>query len=297
MIDQGPEWRAFDNEQRIKRTRTGAPLTFAISDKGMFTDIDYKNKDFHGRNIPERNIAQIHRIRKWNKRLRVSGAGERNLAFALSELHRLSSTLGITKPVKEDAAYIYRKAAKKGLIRGRSIESVVATSLYTACRRCEVPRTLEEISQVSKVSKKQIGKTYRFLLRELKIKLNPTSPSDYIPRFASTLGLSGEVQAKAIEIISKAKDYGLCSGKGPTGLAAAAIYIASVLLNDRKTQSDIADVAGVTEVTIRNRYKELSENLAWRSRPLASRSGRTATPAILPRSQPASLTSLPQAIG
>ena len=183
------------------------------------------------------------------------------MAFALGEIDRCSSTLGIPRPVREDAAYIYRNAAKKGLIRGRSIESVAATSVYTACRRCEKPRTLEEISEASNVSKKQIGKTYRFILRELKIKLNPTSPSDYSPRFASTLGLSGEVQAKAIAIINKAKDCGLCSGKGPTGLAAAAIYIASVLLNDRRTQSDIADVAGVTEVTIRNRYKELSENL------------------------------------
>jgi transcription initiation factor TFIIB len=261
IIDQGPEWRAFDHDQHMKRTRAGAPATYAISDKGLSTVIDHKNKDSHGRKIPEKNIAQLYRIRKWNKRLRISRAGERNLAFALSELERQSSTLGIPRSVREDAAFIYRKAARRNLIRGRSIEGVVATSLYTACRRGNIPRTLDEISGVSKVSKKQIGKTYRFLSRELKIKLHPTSPSDYIPRFASKLGLSGKVQSKAIEIIRKAKDCGLSSGKGPTGLAAAAIYIASVLLSERKTQRDVADVAGVTEVTIRNRYKELSENI------------------------------------
>jgi transcription initiation factor TFIIB len=261
LIDQGPEWRAFDNEQRTKRTRAGAPSTFTISDKGLTTEIDYRNKDCNGRNIPEQNMAQIYRLRKWNKRLRISRAGERNLAVALSELDRQSSSLGLPRSVREDAAFIYRSAAKKGLIRGRSIESVVATSIYTACRRSNIPRTLEEISEVSKVSKKQIGKTYRFLSRELNIKLKPTSPTDYIPRFATKLGLSGEVQSKAIDIIRKAKDCGLSSGKGPTGLAAAAIYIASVLLSERKTQRDVADVAGVTEVTIRNRYKELTESL------------------------------------
>ena len=261
LIDHGPEWRAFDHEQRDKRTRTGAPLTYTISDKGLNTTIDWKDKDIHGHKIPERNKAQIYRLRKWNKRMRVSGAGERNLAFALSELDRDSSRLGIPRSVREDAAIIYRRAAKNKLIRGRSIEVVVASALYAACRRCNIPRTLDEIAIASNVSKKQVGKTYRFLSRELNIKLKPTSPSDYISRFASKLGLSGEVQAKAIEIINKAVKAGLSSGKGPTGVAAAALYIASLLLGERKTQKEVSEISGVTEVTIRNRYKELSENI------------------------------------
>ena len=261
LIDHGPEWRAFDHEQRDKRTRTGAPLTYTISDKGLNTTIDWKDKDIHGHKIPERNKAQIYRLRKWNKRMRVSGAGERNLAFALSELDRDSSRLGIPRSVREDAAIIYRSATKNKLIRGRSIEVVVASALYAACRRCNIPRTLDEIAIASNVSKKQVGKTYRFLSRELNIKLKPTSPSDYISRFASKLGLSGEVQAKAIEIINKAVDAGLSSGKGPTGVAAAALYIASLLLGERKTQKEVSEISGVTEVTIRNRYKELSEKI------------------------------------
>lgn len=261
MIDHGPEWRAFDHEQRDRRARTGAPSIPTISDKGLPTVIDWKNVDFNGRHIPERNRAQIYRLRKWNKRMRISGAGERNLAFALSEMDRLSSRLGIPRSVREDAAVIYRSAAKNKLIRGRSIEGVVAASVYTACRRCDIPRTLDEISEASKVSKKQLGKTYRFLSRELKIRLKPTSPVDYISRFASRLDLSGEVQAKAIDIINQSIEKGLSSGKGPTGVAAAALYISSLLLGERKTQGDIAEVAGVTEVTIRNRYKELAEKL------------------------------------
>lgn len=259
-IDPGPDWRAFDSEQRIRRARTGAPSTYAISDKGLSTVIDWRNVDSNGRRISG-NSAQLTRIRILNTRARIANARERNLALALSTLHRYSSKLGIPKNVREDSSWIYRQAARKQLIRGRSIEGMVATSIYTSCRRCNIPRTLDEISEVSNVPKKQIGKNHRFICRELGIKLKPTSPADYISRFGSKLGLSGETQAKAVEIINKANEKGLSSGRGPTGVAAAALYIAAVLLGERKTQSEIANVAGVTEVTIRNRYKELSEKV------------------------------------
>lgn len=261
MIDPGQEWRAFDSDQRDKRARTGAPATYAIADKGLATNIDFRNKDARGNVIPEANRAQLYRLRKWNRRMRVSNASERNLAFALSELDRVSSRLGIPRSVREDAAKIYRSAARKKLIRGRSIEGMVAAALYTACRRNNIPRSLDEMQVASNVSKKQIGRNYRFLAKKLNIKLKPTSPSDYIPRFATQLSLSGEVESKAISIIKKAKDNGLINGKGPIGIAATALYISSILLGERKSQRDIAEIAGVTEVTIRNRYKELANNL------------------------------------
>ena len=208
-----------------------------------------------------RTRAQLFRLRKWQRRIRISNATERNLAFALSELDRMASALGLPKSVRETAAVIYRKAIEKNLIRGRSIEGVVAAALYAACRQAGVPRTLDEIAQYSRVDRKEIGRTYRFIARELGLKLMPTSPADYVPRFCAALGLSGEVQRKAIEIIKKAEERELTSGRGPTGVAAAAIYIASILCGERRTQREVAEVAGVTEVTIRNRYKELAEKL------------------------------------
>jgi len=138
---------------------------------------------------------------------------------------------------------------------------VAAAAVYAACRQCNVPRTLDEITRDSRISKKEISRTYRFISRELKLKLIPTSPIAYVSRFCSDLELGGDVEEKVVEILNEAINKDLTVGKGPTGIAAAAIYMASVLCNQRKTQKEIAEVVSVTEVTIRNRYKELSENL------------------------------------
>jgi transcription initiation factor TFIIB len=223
--------------------------------------ISWQNRDSYGKSIPTRNRAQLYRLRKWQRRVRISDATERSLALALSELDRMSSGLGLPRAVRETAAMIYRKAALKKLVRGRSIEGVAAASLYAACRQCHVPRTLDEIGRAAHVSRKETGRNYRHVARELKLKLMPTTPRDYISRFCSELKLSADVQAKTLDILREAANKELTSGRGPTGIAAASLYIASVLCGERRTQREVADVAGVTEVTIRNRYKELAEKL------------------------------------
>ena len=261
LIDHGPEWRAFDSEQHEKRARTGSPMTYTIHDKGLSTMISWKNKDSYGKSIPNRNRAQLFRLRKWQRRIRISNATERNLASALSILDRMASSLGLPRTVRETAAMIYRKAALRNLIRGRSIESVTAASLYAACRQCHVPRTLDEIARTANMSRKEIGRNYRYVSRELGLKLLPTTPHDYISRFCSELKLSGDAQEKVMEILKEAANAELTSGRGPTGIAAASIYVASILCGERRTQREVSEVAGVTEVTIRNRYKELAERL------------------------------------
>lgn len=261
LIDQGPEWRAFDSEQREKKSRTGAPMTYTRHDKGLSTTISWQNRDAYGKSIPPRNRAQLYRLRKWHTRTRISDGTERNLALALTSLDRMSSSLSLPRNVRETAAMIYRKAMRMKLTRGRTIDGITAAVLYAACRQCNVPRTLEEISKVSQVKKKEVGRNYRNISRKLELKLLPTVPQDYISRFCSQLSLSNDVQIKAINIIKKATKEELTSGRGPTGMAAAALYISSVLCGERRTQREVADVAGVTEVTIRNRYKELASKL------------------------------------
>jgi len=258
-IDRGPEWRAFNHSERQSKSRVGAPTTQTMHDKGLTTQIDWKNKDAYGRSLSSEKRSQMHRLRKWQERIRTKDAGERNLQFALSETDRMASALGVPRSVREVASVIYRRALNEDLIRGRSIEGVATGCLYAACRQEGIPRSLEEVAEVSRVERKEIGRTYRYVSQELGLKLKPVDPKQYVPRFGSELGLSEEVQAKANEIIDVTAEQGLISGKSPTGFAAAAIYAASLLCNEKKTQREVADVANVTEVTIRNRYQEQIE--------------------------------------
>lgn len=263
IADRGPEWRAFDDEQRTKRTRVGAPLTYTIHDKGLSTMIDWHDRDIYGKSLSPGQKAQVYRLRKWQRRIRVSDATERNLAFALSEITKISNNLNLPKNILETASVIYRKAVKERLIRGRSIQGVTAAAIYLACRQCGLPRTLEEIAQSSSVNKKEVGRSYRFLIRELDYTIPPLKPSQYITKFSNQLTMQGKVEEIAHKILVAAKELKLTSGRGPTGIAAAASYIASVLTGERKTQREIAEIAQVTEVTIRNRYKELVGRLSF----------------------------------
>jgi len=263
LTDQGPEWRAFDAEQREKRARAGAPTTFTIHDKGLSTTIDWHDRDIHGQRLPHGQKAQIYRLRKWQRRIRISDATERNLAFALSEISKIANNLNLPKNILETASMIYRKAVKARLIRGRSIQGVTAAAIYVACRQCGVARTLEDISQASPVSKKEVGRSYRFLLKQLDYFIKPVKPGQYITKFCNQLTMQGKVEEIAHQILFVAKGLKLTSGRGPAGLAAAVSYIASILTGERRTQREVAEIAQVTEVTIRNRYKELVERLQF----------------------------------
>ncbi len=256
MVDLGQEWTEFDSDQAAKRRRTGGPMTFTKFDRGLGTDIGQK-ADIYQLGSKERN--KFFRLRKWQ--YRISTAIERNLKLALAELKRVASFLKLPKSVEEESARVYTMAVQRGLVRGRSMESVVAGALYAACRRHEIPRTLDELSEASGIDKKEIGRTYRFITRELGMRILPSNPVDFIPRFASNLRLSPETQSQAVHILEKAQDAELTSGRGPTGIAAASLYVAALMNNEKRTQREVADVAGITEVTIRNRYKELLKKL------------------------------------
>ena len=256
QIDPGPEWRAFNHQERQQKSRVGAPTTQTMHDKGLTTTIDWKDKDAYGRSISSKKRSQMHRLRKWQERIRTKDAGERNLQFALSEIDRMASALGVPRSVREVACVMYRRALTGDLIRGRSIEGVSAATLYASCRLEGLPRSLSEIAEVSRVERKEIGRTYRYVAQELALEMEPVDPTKYVPRCGSALDLSTDAQAKATEIIRTATEAGLLSGKSPTGFAAAAIYAAALLCNEKRTLREVARVAQVTEVTIRNRYQD-----------------------------------------
>ncbi len=261
MMDKGPEWRAFTQEEKASRSRVGVPTSYSIHDKGLSTAISQIDRDAFGRKLPLRTRLQMWRLRKWQIRSRVHSSIDRNLAQAMAELDRLSDKVYITRPLKEKAAVIYRKALDKGLVRGRSIAAIAAASLYAACRGTGTPRTLREISEISLVEKKDVARCYRLLLRELDMQMPIADPLTYISKIAESTGISGRTQGLAIQILRESKRRRAVAGKDPMGLAAAALYIACLQNHEKKTQKDIAEAAGVTEVTVRNRYKSLKKQL------------------------------------
>jgi transcription initiation factor TFIIB len=257
MVDLTQEWRAFDEDQSSRRVRTGAALTPMKHDQGITTEIGKGKGELF--KVSSKKRAQYYRLTKWHKRLIKSK--DRNLSFAFSELQRLVSQLHLSRAVHEKVAKLYQQAVNKGLVRGRSTESIIAALLYTTCREEGAPRTLDEISKASGINRRDIGKTYRYIARKLRIRILPAKAQDYVPRFGSLLNLSERVQVRAVEVLDEASNFDVTSGKGPIGVAAAALYIAAVLEGEKKTQREVADAIGVTEVTIRNRYKEMVESL------------------------------------
>ncbi len=261
MMDKGPEWRAFTQEEKASRSRVGVPTSYSVHDKGLSTAISQVDRDAFGRKLPLSTRLQMWRLRKWQIRSRVHSSIDRNLAQAMAELDRLSDKVYIPPPIKEKAAVTYRKALDKGLVRGRSIAAIAAAALYAACRGSGTPRTLREIAEASLVDKKDVARCYRLLLRELDVHMPIADPLTYVSKIAERTGISGKTQGIAIGILREARKKRAAAGKDPMGLAAAALYIACLKNNEKKTQKDIAEAAGVTEVTVRNRYKTLKKQL------------------------------------
>ncbi len=258
-IDRGPEWRAFDAAEKDQKSRVGAPTTNMMHDQGLSTNIGWQDKDAYGKSLSTRQRQKMQRLRTWNERFRTRDSKERNLKQALGEIDRMASALGLPKNVRETASVIYRRALDENLLPGRSIEGVATSSLYAAARQAGTPRSLDEIAAVSRVGKDEIARTYRYVIRELGLEVQPADPESYVPRFASDLDLSDETERRARSLLQTAKEAGIHSGKSPVGLAAAAVYAGALLTNEKVTQNDVSDVASISEVTIRNRYHELLE--------------------------------------
>ena len=248
----GPEWRSFANDG-VDKSRTGTGTSITMHDMGLSTVIGPANKDATGKPLSSSMKQTMDRIRTWDSRSQAHSAADKNLRQALSEMDKLKDKLSLTDAVIEKAAYIYRKAMDMKLVKGRSIQGLVAACVYAACRDTETPRTLDNVADGINIRRKDVARCYRLIFRELDLKVPVADPVNGIPRIASIAGLGEKTKRKAVEILKMAKKIGMVAGKDPTGLAAAALYLACITDGGNKTQKEISEASGVTEVTIRNR--------------------------------------------
>jgi len=261
IVDRGPEWRAFTTTEKDNRSRAGLGSSLTLFDKGLST-VFKGDRDASGKRLNSQIINRMDRLRKYDNRSKFDETWRRNLSIAMAELDRMSVNLHIPQNVKEQAAAIYRKALKKDLIRGRSIDAFVAASIYAACRATEVPRPLKKISQESTREHSEVARTYRLLIRELGLRMPVDDPTKFIPSIASRLKLKRITEEYAIGILKKAKIKQELTGKDPRGLAAAALYMACLEKKEKRIQKDVAMAAGTTEVTLRNRLRGLENSLS-----------------------------------
>ncbi len=256
-----PEWRSFTtDEANNTRSRTGMPTSLARHDKGLATIIGRVNKDASGQVLDAAMRTTMERLRTWDFRTQAHTSTDRNLRQAFSELDRLKDKLGLPDSVIEKTAYIYRKVQERGLVRGRTISSVLAAAAYIACREMGMSRTLDDIAHLNNIKHKELARTFRLLVLELDLKVPMIDPMKCVVKVANKAKLSEKTKRQAMNIMHDIVKSGVSAGKDPMGLAGSVIYMSSINTGETITQMDIADAAGVTEVTIRNRYKDLKKH-------------------------------------
>jgi transcription initiation factor TFIIB len=246
------EWRTFSVDDFYRKSHTGGGTSLARYNKGLLTTIG------SSRDIKEKGL-NFDRIRVWD--FRIQAANDRSLKQALPVLEHLKESLGLPDTIVEKSAYFYRKAARINLIKGRTVSSVLAASVYLACRELETPRTLNEISSASNVPRKKISRDYRLLVHTFDPKIPAIDHVRCITRIANKVGLSEKTKRMAVKVMRQVVAMQISAGKGPMGIAATVLYIACLQAGEIKTQKELSVAAGVTEVTIRNRYSELKRYL------------------------------------
>ncbi len=264
MVDHGPETVSSNLEDRMKLARATGQTTYSQHDLGITTEISISTKDFSGKTINREVANQMNNLRKWQQRVRVSSPRERRLANVLSKMGETCDDLNLSRNVLETASMIYRNLDGHIDVKGKSVASITAATIYMACKQCDVVRSLEEICKGIctpkdvKSKTKLAAKYYRTMVMEMGQLSAPVVTMDkYISKIANMTQTEVRVERLALEIAEKTKDSSIADGKAPNGIAAAYLYVASVLLGQNVLQRDVSSIAGVTEVTIRNRCKEI----------------------------------------
>jgi transcription initiation factor TFIIB len=256
-----PERRMYSFEDEDKNVRTGAPSSLARHDMGLSTIIGRENKDASGQKIDTAMRSKLERLRILDFRTRMRTSGDRNFTRAFGQLERLKEKLGLSDTIVEKAAYLYRKVQEKGLIRGRTVDSMLAAAVYSACREMETPRTIKDIAAKSNVKRKDVARSYRLLVFELGIRIPVVNPMKCVARVANKLSISEKTRHHALSMMEEVVIKKITAGKEPMGLAATVLYASSIKTDEKIPQKDVAAASGVTEVTIRNRFKDLKKIL------------------------------------
>ncbi|HEX6378388.1 MAG TPA: transcription factor IIB [Nitrososphaeraceae archaeon] len=278
----------------------------SLHDFGLRTEIGNSSRDYSGRTIDYQNVELMNRSRKWHSRLRVNSSKERRLSNVLSKINEVCSVLCLRKTITETASMIYRNFENNSKAKGKSITCIASATIYLACKRCGVVRSIEEIVQAAGISEfdkssvKLASRYYRSMVMEMNkidefknktdisfiiddsepqiscadpksinnassYSQSSAAPSifaidNYISKLANIAKIDTKIERLALEIAQKTNNNFFSDGKAPNGLAAAYIYLASVLLGVNLLQIDVSNFAGVTEVTIRNRCKDILNN-------------------------------------
>lgn len=250
------------NEVYDKTINTGSPISLARYDTGLSTIMGKPTKDAAGNVLDAATRSRMARLKTWDLRITANNSSSsRSLREACAYLRVIKDKLGLPDAAVEKAAYIYRKAKNKGLIRGRTISGVSDAAAYIACRELGIPKTLKEIAEASNIKPKTLAQSYRLLISELDIKIPAFDHMKNIVKVANKANLNEKTKRKAMDIMYYIDKKEVPAGKIPTGIAATVLYVACLRTGEKRSQSDIAHAAGITEVTLRNRYKGMKDLL------------------------------------
>jgi len=246
VIDVGSEWRTFSNEKaNADPSRVGGPENPLLNGSDLSTMI--------GGGRGEAAFDEFG-VAKYQNRRSVTNS-DRTLLNSFREIAQMADRINLPRTIQDRANNLFKMVHDGKNLKGRSNDAIASASLYIACRQEGVPRTFKEICAVSKISKKEIGRCFKLILKALDTSVDLITTGDFMSRFCSTLTLPNSVQKAATSIARAAVDLDIVPGRSPISVAAAAIYMASQASEHKRPQKEIGDVAGVADVTIRQSYK------------------------------------------
>ena len=243
----------------FNNSRTGPKISNTMHDKGLYTIIRKYNFDSSGKALSYGMRGSINRMRMWDSRSKSHGTAHRNLMIALLEINKLKEKMSLSDAIIERSAYFYKKASEKKLIRGRTVKGIVGACIYAACRDLGTTRTIIEISKCLQEKRNIVAKSYRLLFHQLRLEVSIQDPTSSIIKFSNNLEISEKIKRDAIFILDTLKEKQVVAGKKPDAVAATVIYMACIKNNQNISQHMLSEISGITQVTIRARFKEFKK--------------------------------------